>query len=455
MRLRPWTWPAIVAGVALAALLAGLVVVDRLGEAAIAREQAANAEAAADYFVAFAHEEGAPALAAVLDRHARLGFAKGFRYAMIDDQGHMLAGADVVSSLDTPDVGWRTVVQPDSTHRKLWRVLARPLGQGRILIVAEDLAARDGLRAAILGASGIALGLTLVGAIAGGWFLQTALIRRTRVIAETAERIAEGDLSARAPVRARGDVFDELAAAVNAMLARIEDLMSGMRTVTDSIAHDLRSPLTRMKGALARAADPETPEDARLAAIDRAHMEVESVLATLNALLDIARAETGLSRDMMRRVDLGGIALEMADLFSPAVEDAGQEMVIEVPEEPLLVWGHPALLRQALGNLLHNAVIHAGAGAQVRLGLSECDAGVSLSVADTGHGVPADQLGRVPERFVRLETARTSPGSGLGLSLVAACAKLHGGRLVLGDNAPGLLAVVELPSHEAMLRRTP
>jgi signal transduction histidine kinase len=455
MRLRPWTWPAMVAAVAVAALLAGLGVVDRLGEAAIAREQAANAEAAAEYFVAFAREEGAPALAAALDRHARLGLANGFRYAMIDDAGHMLGGADVVSSLDTPDVGWRTVVQPDTAQRRRWRVLARPLGQGRTLIVAEDLAARDGLRAAILGASGLALGLTLIGALAGGWWLQTALLGRTRTIAATAERIAEGDLSARAPVRARGDVFDDLASAVNAMLARIEELMSGMRTVTDSIAHDLRSPLTRMKGALARAADPATPEDTRLAAIDQAHAEVESVLATLSALLDIAQAETGLSREMMRRVDLGGVALEMAELFSPAIEDAGQDLTVEVPEAPLLVFGHPALLRQALGNLLHNAVVHAGPGARVELTLAEREAGVSLSVADTGHGVPADQLGRVPERFVRLEAARTSPGSGLGLSLVAACAKLHGGRLVLGDNAPGLRAVVELPSPEAMLHSGP
>jgi signal transduction histidine kinase len=444
-----------VAAVAVAALLAGLGVVDRLGEAAIAREQAANAEAAADYFVAFAREEGAPALAAALDRHARLGLANGFRYAMIDDAGHMLAGADVVSSLDTPDVGWRTVVQPDTAQRRRWRVLARPLGQGRTLIVAEDLAARDGLRAAILGASGLALGLTLIGALAGGWWLQTALLGRTRTIAATAERIAEGDLSARAPVRARGDVFDDLASAVNAMLARIEELMSGMRTVTDSIAHDLRSPLTRMKGALARAADPATPEDTRLAAIDQAHAEVESVLATLSALLDIAQAETGLSREMMRRVDLGGVALEMAELFSPAIEDAGQDLTVDVPQAPLLVFGHPALLRQALGNLLHNAVVHAGPGAKVELTLAEQEAGVSLSVADSGHGVPGDQLGRVPERFVRLETARTSPGSGLGLSLVAACAKLHGGRLVLGDNAPGLRAVVELPSPEAMLHGGP
>lgn len=455
MHLRPWTWPALVVGVALASLLAGLVVIDRLGEAAIAKDQAANAAAAADYFVAFAHEEGTAALAATLDRHARVAPQNGFRYAMIDDRGRMLAGADVVSSLDNPDVGWRTVVQPDTAHHKLWRVLARPIGGGRTVVVAEDLTTRDSLRVAILGAGAVALILTAIGAAGSGWWLQTVLLRRTRVIADTAEQIVGGDLSARAPVRADGDIFDELGGAVNAMLERIEELMSGMRTVTDSLAHDLRSPLTRMQGALVRAGISDAPEAERLAAIDQARSEVEGVLATLSALLDIARAETGLSRDMMRRVDLGALALEMAELFGPATEDAGQALSIDVPENPVLVFGHATLLRQALGNLLHNAVVHAGDGAAVRMSLEERESGVALSVADTGPGVPADQLGRVPERFVRLEAARTTPGSGLGLSLVAACAKLHGGRLVLGDNAPGLLAVVELPSREAMLHRTP
>lgn len=447
MRLRAWTWPAILAGVALASLLAGLAVVDRWGEAAIAREQTAIAGAARDYFVAFAREEGAPALVATLNRHARMGSPDGFRYALVGPKGEMLAGADSLADLDAPDAGWGTVVEPDTAPGRLWRVLAQPLGDGRTLIVAEDLAARDALRAAILRGSAVALLVTALGAAAAGFALQSALLRRTRTIARTAERIAEGDLAARAPVRPDGDAFDDLGAAVNAMLTRIEELMTGLRTITDSLAHDLRSPLTRVKGALATAEDPDIPAAERTAALGRAEGEVDAVLATLSALLDVARAETGLSRDMMRPVELGGLTLEMVELFGPAVEDAGQTLRVDAPYGPVIARAHETLLRQALGNLLHNAVVHAGEGADIVVGVAEADHGaLQVSVADTGRGVPIEQLGRVQERFVRLEESRTTPGAGLGLALVAACAKLHGGRLLLEDNGPGLRAVMELPA---------
>lgn len=445
MRINAWIWPWMASAAALAALIVGLVLVDRAGEAAIARQQAATAAAARDYFVAFAHEEGAQALATALNRRARISAQDGFRYALEDAQGRMIAGADVVSSLDAPDEGWRTVVEPDTRPRHLWRVLAQPLGGGLTLVVAEDLGARDALRRAVFQESALAVLITGLGAAAGGFGLNAMLLRRTRAIADTAARIADGDLSARAPVGGRRDLFDDLAADLNRMLARIEELMTGMRTVTDSIAHDLRSPLTRMKGALVRAADPAAPEPARLAALDEADAAADRVLATLNALLDIARAESGLSREMMQRLDLGALALEMAELFGPACEDAGQRLLCETPAEPILAWGHPALLRQAVGNLLHNAATHAGPNAAVHLVVRDADDGrARIAVADNGPGVPAEHLGRVRERFIRLEAARSGPGSGLGLALAAACAKLHGGELILADNEPGLLAALEI-----------
>ncbi|WP_296598986.1 HAMP domain-containing sensor histidine kinase [Phenylobacterium sp.] len=444
MRLKPWIWPAAAALVALAALLIGLFIVDRLGERAIARQQTAMASAARDYFVAFARDEGVRALAETLNRHAQVGAADGFRYALEDRTGRMLAGADVVSSLDAPDAGWRTVAEPDAP-RRLWRVLAQPLGGGYTLIVAEDLSARDALRAAIFRGSALAMLITAFGAAAAGVALNAMLLHRTRAIAQTAERIAGGDLSARAPVHPDGDVFDDLGASMNVMLGRIEELMTGMRTVADSIAHDLRSPLTRMKGALVRAADPDAPEPQRMQALDDAHVEADTVLATLNALLDIAHAESGLSRENMQRIDVAALVLGIAELFGPVVEDASQTLVTHAPSIPVLARAHPALLRQAVGNLLHNAVIHAGAGATVVVKVEEAGLGKArISVADDGPGVPAEHLGRVQERFVRLEASRTTAGSGLGLALVAACAKLHGGRLVLADNRPGLLAALEL-----------
>jgi hypothetical protein len=450
MRMRPWIWPAAASLAALAAVLVGLFLVDRLGEAAIARQQAAIAESARDYFVAFARDEGVKGLAAALNRHEQVKPADGFRYALEDRAGHMIAGADVVSSLDAPNAGWRTVAQADASPRRLWRVLSQPIGKDYVLIVAEDLSARDALRGAVLRGSGLAVLIAALGAMAGGMGLNAMLLRRTRAIAQTAERIAAGDLSARAPVRARGDVFDDLGAAMNRMLTRIEELMTGMRTVTDSIAHDLRSPLTRMKGALVRAADPAASEAERLEALDHANAQADQVLATLNALLDIAHAESGLGQENMQRVDVGGLVLSLAELFGPAAEDAGQMLVAEAPGFPVLAQAHPALLRQAVGNLLHNAVIHAGAGATVKVCVEEAAPGVArISVTDDGPGVPAEQLGRVQERFVRLEAARTTAGSGLGLALVAACAKLHGGRLVLGDNRPGLVAALELADRRS------
>jgi signal transduction histidine kinase len=447
MRLRPWLWPAVAFLVGLVALLAGLIVVDRWGEAALARQQAAIAASARDYFVAFAREEGSGALASALDRRERLGAPDGFRYALVDARGTMLAGADIIGSLDVPDAGWRTVVEPDIRPRKLWRVLAQPLGDGRTLIVAEDLSARDALRNAILRGSLVALMLTALGAAAGGVALNALLLRRTRDIAQTAERIAAGDLTARAPSQAGGDAFDDLAHGLNAMLTRIEELMTGMRTVTDSLAHDLRSPLTRVRSALSRAGDPDLDDAGRLAAVEHAQAEVDGVLATLSALLDIARAETGLSRDMMSRVDIGALVLELGDLFGPSLEDASQPLTLDIPSTPVLAWVHETLLRQALGNLLHNVVVHVPHGAAVRLAITEGEGGlVRIVVADSGAGIPAAHLGRVQERFVRLEASRTTPGSGLGLAVAAACAKLHGGRLVLEDNAPGLRAVLELPT---------
>jgi len=206
-------------------------------------------------------------------------------------------------------------------------------------------------------------------------------------------------------------------------MERIEELLTGMRTVTDSIAHDLRSPLTRMKGALARALEPGATEAERLDAIDAAHDEADRALATLSALLDIARAETGLSREMMQMIDVAALVEELVDFFTPVIEDAGQHLEIVVPPAPVVVRAHPALLRQAIGNLLHNAAHYAGAGAVVRVSVEEDDdSGVRLTVADTGVGVPENQRGRVQQRFVRLDPARGVGGSGLGLAIVAACA---------------------------------
>ncbi|MBC6980499.1 HAMP domain-containing sensor histidine kinase [Caulobacter sp. 17J80-11] len=444
MRLRPWILPVAALTVAAAALAAGFLIVGHAGESLISRQQAATARSERDYFVTYAREEGVEKLAAAIERRERLGSADGFHYALVDKAGRTIAGADL-QSIKLPASGWRTVAETGQP-RQLWRVLAQPLGRGMTLVVAEDLEARDAFRDALFRGTAWALLVAVVMVAAVGVAFNALMLRRARDIAHTAGAIAAGDLSARAAARADGDVFDRLGLSLNAMLTRIEELMTGLRTVTDSLAHDLRSPLMRVEFALDRAAEPDLPPAELAAVLDHARGEVDAALATLSALMEVARAETGLSGDAMGVIDLAALADEMGDLFSPVIEDAGQLLVVDTPQAPLPARVHETLLRQALGNLLHNAAVHAGPGADVRLQVAETpDGQVRMTVSDTGPGVPAEHLGRVAERFVRVDSSRSTPGAGLGLAIVAACAKLHGGRLVLSDNAPGLMAAMEFP----------
>jgi signal transduction histidine kinase len=423
------------------ALTLGLLIVDLAGERLIERRQHLVAETARDYFVAFAHQEGLPAMARALDHRAR-NENGAFAYAVFDNDGVRMGGATLLGAADLPEPGYATrrIAGAD------YEILLQPMAVGGTLVIYENLSDRREFRWAILGAVGAALLVSLVIVAGAALLLGRLLVRRAEGIAQAAGTIAAGDLTARAPIAGVGDVFDDLAGAVNVMLSRIEELMTGMRTVTDSLSHDLRSPLTRLRGALSRAQDHDLPEAQRLALIAQAHAQCEEVLATFGALLDIARAESGLSRDLMAPFDLTEMVRDLGDLFEPVIEDAGQVLAIDVPGAPVTLVGHELILRQALGNLLHNAARYAGEGAHVALRLETSPDEIRLVVADTGPGVPADQRGRVVERFVRLDATRATTGSGLGLAIAVACAKLHGGQLDLEDNHPGLRVVLRLPA---------
>lgn len=435
---------ALLALVTLAALAAGLIVVEMTGEQIIASRQRLVAETARDYFVTFASEEGLRPLARALDRHARTSDS-AFHYAVFDADGTRLGGADLHPGSPLPGKGFHIVEVSEDDETRPYEVLVQPMPEGGSLAIYEDLSDRMAFRRAILTAAGAALLTGLAVVTAASVWLWNMMLSRAQGVARAAERIAEGDLSARAPVGQSGDVFDHLGAAVNTMLSRIEELLTGLRTVTDSLAHDLRSPLTRLRGALARALDADATAAERADAVEQAHTEAEQALATISALLDIARAESGLSRDTMAPVELSSLIADMAELFAPTFEDEGQVLAAPPAGPPIRVQGHEVLLRQALGNLLHNAARYAGRGAHITLAVRNVDDQfVQLIVADDGPGVPESQRGRVQERFVRLDDARSTPGSGLGLAIAAACAKLHGGRLLLEDNQPGLRCVLEL-----------
>lgn len=443
-RLRPGAVIALMLAVALSALAVGLFTVDRIGEAIIAERQRAVAMAARDYFVAFAHEEGLAPLARALDLRERTDPAGAFRYALYSEDGRRLGGADIAPVERLPEVGEARLKIQNEGRNAPWRVIVQPLSTGGTLVVYEDISERIAFRRALVASAGVAL-LAAVGVVVlAGLWLNRRLLARMESLATTAHRIAEGDLSARTEIHPKGDVFDRLGESMNGMLDRIEELMTGMRTVTDSVAHDLRSPLTRMRADLSQALEPDLPEQNRQEAIAAAHDEADRALAMLSALMDIARAEAGLSRDMMAPVDLAALVAEVGELFAPVVEDAGQVFIPQEARPPLFIEGHELILRQAVGNLLHNAAQHAGPGAEVRLFLEEEAGRIRIVVTDTGPGIPEEHRGRVRERFVRLDEARSRPGGGLGLAIAAACAKLHGGALNLEDAHPGLRVVIDL-----------
>jgi signal transduction histidine kinase len=249
-------------------------------------------------------------------------------------------------------------------------------------------------------------------------------------------------------VRGTGDEFDRLAETLNAMLERIEALVRDLRMVTDSLAHDLRSPLGRLVRDLEAARDAEGAPEARRARIERALREAETVIEMSTALLEISRIEAGIGADQFEPVDLGRLAVEVAELYEAAAEDVGVRLVCRTAPG-LIVQGHRQLLAQALANLVDNAVKHAPAGSEVVVTAADQGEGPELCVGDRGAGIPAEDRDRALGRFVRLDPSRGGPGSGLGLALVAAVTRMHRGALVLADNEPGLVVRLRFGAEEA------
>jgi signal transduction histidine kinase len=295
--------------------------------------------------------------------------------------------------------------------------------------------------------------------IGGGIFVARRVLRRIDAMTGTAQRIMAGDLSGRLPVGRSGDELDRLAENLNAMLERIEALMMGLKEVSDNIAHDLKTPLTRLRNRAEEALASSGSEAEYRAALERTIEESDGLIRTFNALLMIARAESGQARGNMDDFDAADVANGIHELYEPLAEDDG--MTLRVKTAPgVRLHGNRELISQALANLVENAIKYgkpapaaqplgaaAAAGSKEILieARREGDQ-VLLSVSDHGPGIPEGDRKHAVERFVRLETSRTQPGSGLGLSLASAVATLHGGELRLGDFHPGLVATLAIPA---------
>jgi len=319
------------------------------------------------------------------------------------------------------------------------RGLGIDLSRGERLLVAADSEWVERIDATLMELFGIAfLVLCLLG-FAGALVLAKYLQRRLQTISGTAEAIIGGDIRERMPVGSRNDEFDQVAATLNRMLDRIEGLLENLRQVSSDVAHDLRTPLARLRNRLERGA----AEDPRQA-IDDAIVQVDEVLSLFAAILRIAEVEAGQTRRFFETVNLSELATELAESFAPSVQDEQRTLLWSI-EPGVRVEGDRELLAQAFVNLLENAQRHTPPGTIIRIALVEGNGRSCFTVRDDGPGVPKSDLPRLTRRFARVESSRRTPGYGLGLSLVEAVAKLHGGRLLLRNEKPGFSATVELP----------
>jgi signal transduction histidine kinase len=336
-------------------------------------------------------------------------------------------------------------------------VLSRRLGGDYRLLVGRSLEAEEKLLTTLAGTLSAALLLALGLSWLASRRITLLIDRRARTIADVVGAVTEGDLSRRVPVPSRGrlDSFDAMGSAFNVMLARIEALLDELRAVTDGLAHDLRSPLTRLKARIDRLGVQSVVDAADLQAVSA---ESDALLAMLDNSLEISRAEAGIGRDSFSHIDLAEMVTDLAEMYEPLAEDSGVRLTA-LTVGPVPALAHRQLLGRALSNLIDNALRYGASGDSIELVAMKTADGARLLVADHGPGIPAGSRREALRRFGRLDSARPSgsgvprgpgrQGAGLGLSLAAAVARLHGGTLTLADNAPGLKVAIDLPGPMA------
>jgi signal transduction histidine kinase len=387
---------------------------------------------------------GLPALAATIDDRLAQNVDDDAIYFLADPAMHRIAGNLSTWPSQVANVGTGYELQLQRAGlRSLAHVRRYDLPGGFHLLIGRDVKVRAQLRTLLTDA--LLWAMIVVGLLATvGALVVRNLFRRTLAnISATATAIAAGDFAQRVRLTGRGDEFDQLAEVINDMLDRIGRLMDGVRQVSNAIAHDLRTPITRARTRLEDAALHAASPDALRAAIERAIADLDGIVAVFQALLRIAQIEAGSRRSAFARLDVVPLLSEVAELYGVLAEEREIELEVTTPAH-VPAYGDRALIQQAIANLVDNAVKFSPSGGVVRLEATVGGA-AAVSVSDQGPGIPAGDREKATDRFYRGESARNTPGSGLGLSLVLAVAQLHGGRLLLEDAAPGLRATLSLP----------
>jgi signal transduction histidine kinase len=367
--------------------------------------------------------------------------------ALLDARGRPSAGNVVeLVGAKPPAAGYRIlpVRLRDGAPAHEAGVVLRSLGNdGWLLsgrIAGDSLAFQRTLENSLVVATVLAL---LLGLVCGG-ILARYVGRRVQDIAADADRISAGDLDHRIALSGSGDAFDDLGRQINHMLDRIGTLMNELRMLTDSLAHDLRSPVSRLRAQADAASSTENPQerDALLAGVMR---EADALMRIVSTVLEIGRSEAMTSRNQFAWLDPAALTAELAEMYEPLAEEAGAALTLDRGVALLPLLGHRQLLAQALSNLLENAVHYASAGGEIVLFVRQHEDRVRLGVADRGPGIPIADQAEAKRRFGRLDSSRSTAGAGLGLALVEAIAHAHNGALELSDNAPGLIAALSLP----------
>jgi signal transduction histidine kinase len=379
-------------------------------------------------------------------------------YLVADKDGRRLAGN--LSGV-TPEL-WNTLgpvefvyrrPAPGGVENRLAFANVFRLPSGYRLIVGRDIEDRRQLSRLVRTTMLWGLGVMALFGIGGGYWVSRRLLARVDALSATTRTIMEGDLAGRLPVNGSGDELDRLAENLNLMLARIEQLMAGLREVSDNIAHDLKTPLNRLRNRVEEALREPPVAPVYREALERTIEEADGLIKTFNALLSIARIEAGAGGENRENLDISALLGDVAELYEPVAEERGLELKAQA-EVPIFIRADRQLVGQAIANLIDNAIKYGTVGAEAGGSGIKPDVTVSartngavaeIVVTDRGPGVPLPDRERVLGRFVRLEASRSEPGSGLGLSLVAAVARLHGGALRLEDNEPGLRVILALP----------